>query len=85
MNNKFIRKLDQSKYLDDVYLSRKDIRNKFTKIFLENQGLQSNLQLLYKPLLELQKDTKVEITAKLTDLKKNFTDMKGMNNNIRKL
>ena len=71
MNNKFIRMLNQRKYLDDVYLSRKDIKNKFTKIVLENQGLQSNLQQLYKPLLESQKDAKTEITANLTDLKKN--------------
>ena len=70
MNNKFIRMIDQSKYLNDVCLSRQDITNKFTKIVLENQGLQSNLQQLYKPLLEAQKDTKVEITATLTDLKK---------------
>lgn len=64
MNNKFIKILDQSKYLDDVYLSRLDITKKLiNKNFLDNQGFQTNLQKLCKPLVEAQKDTKSELTA----------------------
>ena len=70
MNNEFIRMLDQSKYLDDVYLSWQDIKNKFMKTVLEYQRLQINLQKLYKPLLKAHKDIRFYLTTNLTDLKK---------------
>jgi hypothetical protein len=57
MKQSFRQSLDQTKYFEDAYNSRNNVKNKFRNYILQKQGLQESVKEIYKPLLESQTKT----------------------------